>query len=133
MTDTQDKKLFHLRTVYALRKEAEASRVLLDAAHADLANLASSIVAKYPDALYISLCKPYEDWEHNPDLLVEDVLDKDFQTLPNAYEFANDLLEDFDSPSMGLFAGIRHNLMELAQWIPADLGIYNSLEVDYAV
>lgn len=128
MINTKDEKLFHLRTMYAARKEEEASRVLLDAAHADLANLAASIVDRYPDALYISLGKPHKDWEYNPDILVDDVLDENLESLPDAYEFANDLLENFDSPSMGILTGIRHNLMELAQWIPADLITCDSVD-----
>lgn len=131
MPNTKDEKLFHLRTMYAARKEGEASRVLLDAAHADLANLAASIVDSYPDARYISLGKPHNAWEYNPDLLVEDILDENLESLPDAYEFADDLLENFDSPSMGLFTGVRHDLRKLAQWIPADLVRGDSVERIY--
>jgi hypothetical protein len=130
MIDAQDNNLFHLRSVYALRKEAEASRILADAAHADLANIAASIIDKYPDARYFSLCKPHKDWEYNPDLLVEDVLDDNLESMPDAYEFANDLLEEFDSPRMGIFAGIQHDLMELVQWIPSDLITSDLLEIN---
>ena len=133
MPSTKDEKLFHLRTMYAARKEGEADQLLLDAAHADLANLAASIVDRYPTAIYLSLCKPHKDWEYNPDLLVEDILDADLRSLPDAYEFANDLLENFDSPSMGLFTGVRHDLRELAQWIPADLVSDDSLDSFYGV
>ena len=121
MPSTKDEKLFHLRTMYAARKEGEADQLLLDAAHADLANLTASIVDIYQDAAYIALGKPYKDWEHNPDLLVDDIFDANLRSLPDAYDFANDLLENFYSPSMGLFTGIRHDLKELAQWTPVDL------------
>lgn len=131
MSTTKYEKLFHLRTMYAARKEDQADRLLLDAAHADLANLAASIVEIYPDAVYIALGKPYKDWEYNPDLLVDDIFDADLRSLPDAYEFANDLLENFHSPSMGLFTGVRHDLRELAQWTPVDLVADDSLDPIY--
>jgi hypothetical protein len=120
MIDTKDEKLFHLRTIYALRKEEEASRLLTDAAHADLANIAASIVDRYPNASYITLSQPNSGWEYHPDIWVEDILDGTLNSLPDACEYANDLLENFDSPRIRVFAGIRHNLLELVQWLPVD-------------
>lgn len=120
MIDTKDEKLFHLRTVYALKKEAEANQLLTDAAHADLANIAASLRDKYPSSFYITLTQQISGWDYHPDIWVEDILDETLNSLPDACEYANDLLENFDSPQIGSFAGIRHNVPELAEWMPVD-------------
>lgn len=120
MTATKDQKLFLLRTLYALQKEEEANKLLMDAAHADLANIASSIISEYPAAFYMTLSQSDNGWAYDADIWVEDILDAKRNSLPEACEYANDLLENFDSPQIGSFAGIRHNLSKLAEWVPTD-------------
>lgn len=118
MIDTKDEKLFHLRTVYALQKEAEANKLLIDAAHADLANIAASLIDKYPSSFYMKLTEQISGWDYHPDIWVEEIWDETMNSLPDACEYANDLLENFDSPRIGSFAGVRHNVPELAGWMP---------------
>jgi hypothetical protein len=126
MTTTKDQDLFHLRTLYALKKEEEASKLLTDASHADLANIAASVVGAYPNAFYMTLSQSTNGWDYHADIWVEDILDKTLNSLPDACEYANDLLENFDSPQIGSFTGIQHNLPELVEWTPDDFAVEDS-------
>jgi hypothetical protein len=120
MMTMKDEKLFHLRALYALKRESEASKLLTDAANADLANIAASVLGKYPNAFYMILSQSDSGWDYHTDIWVEDILDETLNLLPDACEYANDLLENFDSPQIGSFAGVKHILPELAQWMPDD-------------
>jgi hypothetical protein len=133
MIDTKDEKLFHLRTVYALRKEQEANRLLTDAAHADLANIAATVLDRYPHATYLTLSHENSGWDYHPDIWVEDIWDDALNSLPDACEYANDLLENFDSPKIGVFSGAQHSLKELVEWIPEDFVTEDCLAESCAV